>query len=132
MDMQGACLCGAVRFTVPEPSLWAAHCHCTMCQRAHGAGFVTWLGTRAASSVIEDSEQQLRWHASSAEAERGFCGRCGSSLFFRSSRWPGELHVSYANLSTAADRAPQSHVNFDSHQPWMPVDDTLPKKPANG
>jgi hypothetical protein len=40
----GRCLCGAVRFEVELPSTWCAHCHCSMCRRAHGAGFVTWVG----------------------------------------------------------------------------------------
>ena len=26
----GACLCGAVRFTITLPTLFCAHCHCTM------------------------------------------------------------------------------------------------------
>ena len=39
----GGCLCGAVRFTVTLPSLFCGHCHCTLCQRSHGAGYVTWF-----------------------------------------------------------------------------------------
>ena len=42
----GSCLCGAVSFEFELPTLFAGHCHCTMCQRAHGAGFVTWVGVR--------------------------------------------------------------------------------------
>ena len=42
----GSCLCGAVAFAFELPTLFAGHCHCTMCQRAHGAGFVTWIGVR--------------------------------------------------------------------------------------
>ena len=45
-DASGKCLCGAVRFRMRFPSKWVAHCHCTMCRRAHGAAFVTF---RAAS-----------------------------------------------------------------------------------
>ena len=37
----GGCLCGDVRFTVDWPSKWIAHCHCSMCRRAHGAAYVT-------------------------------------------------------------------------------------------
>ena len=28
------------------------------------------------------SHQELRWYAASREARRGFCGRCGSTLFW--------------------------------------------------
>lgn len=40
--VSGACLCGAVRYEVTDLLEQVAHCHCTMCQRAHGAAFVTW------------------------------------------------------------------------------------------
>lgn len=39
----GRCLCGALQFSVRFPTKWVAHCHCTMCRRAHGAAFVTWF-----------------------------------------------------------------------------------------
>jgi hypothetical protein len=41
---EGGCFCGAIRYRVPLPPLWVAHCHCSMCRRAQGAAFVTWLG----------------------------------------------------------------------------------------
>lgn len=124
--LQGRCLCGTVRFRVEAPTLWCAHCHCTMCQRAHGAAFVTWVGAVAARATIEGAT--LRWHRSSPEAERGFCSTCGSTLFFRSSRWPGELHVVRANFDGAIDREPQAHVFWETHVPWFDVADALPKK----
>ncbi len=38
----GGCLCGVVRYRIALPPLWVAHCHCSICRRAQGAGFVTW------------------------------------------------------------------------------------------
>jgi hypothetical protein len=132
--VRGACLCSELRFELALPSKWVAHCHCSMCRRAHGAAFVTWLGADAAGSVIDDPADRLRWYASSAEAERGFCARCGSTLFFRSSRWPGELHVAVANLLGPADRPPSMHVSWDDHVDWASIDpqDGLPRKGGVG
>lgn len=126
----GSCQCGAVRFSVDFPSKWVAHCHCSMCRRAHGAAFVTWVGMDEGRARIEDGEGTLRWYASSPGAERGFCSRCGSMLFFRSARWPGELHVVRANFDDEVDRAPQAHVFYDSHVDWVALDaaDGLPRK----
>lgn len=126
---RGACLCGAVTVQARLPTLWVAHCHCSMCRRAHGAGFVTWAGFPAAACTIGDSDGELVWHLSSPGAERGFCGRCGSSLFFRSERWPGELHIALGVLDTPLDRDPQAHVFWSSHVAWSGVaDDGLPRK----
>lgn len=129
-----SCLCGAVRIHAELPSLWLAHCHCSMCRRAHGAAFVTWVGFPAERCRIDDPDRALRWFASSVEAERGFCGRCGSSLAFRSSRWPGELHLSVGNFDTPLDRTPQAHVFWDAHVAWAAVDpnDGLPRKSTIG
>ena len=122
---QGSCLCGAVQFRVEAPTLWCAHCHCTMCQLAHGAAFVTWVGTAADRITIDES--RLMWHGSSDKAERGFCKSCGSSLFFRSERWPGEVHVTRANFRGDIDREPEGHAFYDTHVAWFPITDELPK-----
>lgn len=127
----GSCLCGDLRFTATLPSKWMAHCHCTLCQRAHGAGVVTWVGFEASQVGIDDPQARLQWYESTPGAERGFCRRCGSTLFFRSTRWPGELHVVRSNFDTPLDREPQLHVFYDTHAPWLPTaDDGLPRKPA--
>ena len=126
----GSCFCTALRFHVEWPSKWVAHCHCSMCRRAHGAGFVTWVGMDATRARIDDTRQTLRWYASSPGAERGFCSHCGTMLFFRSERWPGELHIARANFDTEVDRAPQVHVFWDRHVEWIALDpnDGLPRK----
>lgn len=37
--LEGSCLCGAVRYQVDGPPKRVAHCHCTLCQKHHGAAF---------------------------------------------------------------------------------------------
>lgn len=77
--IEGHCLCGAVtvRATPAKPHLEA--CHCAMCRRWSGVAFV---GVQCGSEVEIDGEAQVVRYRSSDWAERGFCGRCGSSLFF--------------------------------------------------
>jgi hypothetical protein len=125
--LTGQCLCGGVRFEVRPPTKWCAHCHCTMCQRAQGAAFVTWVGTDQDQVAIRGDT--LAWYASSAGAERGFCSHCGSPLFFRSVHWPGELHITRASFSNGMDREPQGHVFYESHVSWCQLADSLPKNP---
>jgi Uncharacterized conserved protein len=125
-DASGSCLCGGVEFTLTFPSKWVAHCHCSLCRRAHGAAFVTWIGMHEHDVAIADPQSLLRWYASTPGARRGFCSRCGSTLFFRSRQWPGELHVAHANLHGPADRAPQAHAYWNTHVDWVSLD------PADG
>lgn len=126
----GRCLCGAVRFTAGLPSRWVAHCHCTRCQRANGAGFVTWVGLEAERAAIQDPAHALRWYVAETGAERGFCGNCGSPLFFRSEQWPGELHAVRAAFDGPVDREPQMHGYYDTHVDWITLGDDLPRKPG--
>ncbi len=128
----GSCLCGAVRFSVALPPKWVAHCHCTQCQRAHGAAFVTWVGAAETQWHLDDAQHALAWFASSTDAQRGFCSRCGSSLFFRSARWPGEVHIARANFSTPLSDLPRAHAFYETHVNWFTVRDDLPKKASDG
>ena len=129
---RGSCLCGAVRFEARLPTKWVAHCHCTRCQRAHGAAFVTWAGFEAVRVNIDDGQQVLRWQEGVAGGSRAFCGRCGSPMFFRSERWLGELHVARALFIDPLDREPQAHVFYETHVPWLTLVDDLPIQRSSG
>jgi hypothetical protein len=124
---KGACFCGQLKFEFDGPSLWCAHCHCTMCRQTHGAAFVTWVGVAEDNFRLTD-ESTLKWFESSENARRGFCSQCGSSVFFNSTQWPGEIHIARAAIAGEIDRQPQVHVFWDSHVDWASVDDKLPIK----
>jgi hypothetical protein len=77
---KGSCLCGAVRFEVDGALGPVEVCHCTQCRQ--------WTGHFLASvevprtSVTVHGAEHVAWYASSDKARRGFCARCGSTLFF--------------------------------------------------
>ena len=121
----GGCLCGAVRFEVTAPTKWCAHCHCSLCRRAHGAAFVTWFGVASEQFRFIEGEGELRWYASTPGANRGFCRSCGSTLFFKSERWAGETHIALAHMDGPIDREPAAHVFYDTHVDWIELGDDL-------
>lgn len=79
MPATGKCLCGAVTFAVEsvKPDIHA--CHCAMCQRWSGGPA---LGVEA-SGVEFSGSDHLTVYESSPWAERGFCNKCGSSVYYR-------------------------------------------------
>lgn len=79
--IHGQCLCGGVKFVTRAPHHIDA-CHCKMCQRWAGAVFIG-ADYRNADDVKFIEDKSLFWYASSDWAKRGFCGTCGSSLFYR-------------------------------------------------
>ena len=76
----GSCLCGAVRFTVSAPLPAPNACHCTAC-RKHSGHYGASVDVPRDRVQIHDSGA-LRWFQSSAKVRRGFCGTCGSTLFW--------------------------------------------------
>jgi len=122
--ISGQCLCGAVRFEVEPPTKWCAHCHCSLCRRAHGAAFVTWFGVDSSRFRLVADGGELKWYRSTGEARRGFCSRCGSTMLFESSRWPDEIHITRASVDEL-DREPAAHVFFDVHVDWVELGDDL-------
>ena len=125
--IDGACLCESLRFEVTPPTKWCAHCHCSMCRRAHGAAVVTWFGVPVSSFRLTAGADLLKWYQSSTQARRGFCSRCGSTLFFEGERWPGEIHIARASVPGKIDREPAAHVYFDIHVDWLGFNDSLKK-----
>ena len=77
----GGCLCGAVTYRIAGPLRDVVACHCRQCRKTSGH-FVAATAARTEDLTIVDGGA-LRWYRSSEAAERGFCGVCGSSLFWR-------------------------------------------------
>lgn len=123
----GGCLCGTVRFEIDLPTQACVHCHCSMCRRAHGAAFVTWVHVSRSGFRVVTGEDALVRYASSAHGSRSFCGSCGSTLLFESTRYDAALDVVLANLDTEIDREPQVHVFADARVDWVESADTLPR-----
>ena len=74
---KGRCLCGAVSYEADGQFDAAQVCHCTDCQRWTGGPF---MGIEVDNILINGD---VTWFKSSEWAERGFCGTCGSTLFWR-------------------------------------------------
>jgi hypothetical protein len=77
----GSCLCGAVSFEVHGALRPVIACHCTQCRKQTG----TYMSaTACADKVLKfTTDRGLKWRRSSPEAQRGFCGECGSVLFWK-------------------------------------------------
>ena len=129
--VHGSCLCGAVRFAIELPVLFCGHCHCSMCRRAHGASYVTWIGLpRERFSFLAGAERLVRYH-SSDHGVRSFCGTCGSTLFCELTTHPGVIDIVLANLDDTSDIVPQAHFYFDDRAAWTRVGDELPRFGGN-
>lgn len=78
--ISGKCLCGAVTFTATANEAHFGACHCTMCRRWGSGPF---LEIECGTNVAFKGEEHIKIYDSSEWGERGFCGECGSNLFYR-------------------------------------------------
>ena len=125
---QVACLCGDVRFKLVPPSLFCAYCHCDYCR----AAFVTWVGASEERFELDDPNGRLIWHPSSKQSRRGFCGQCGSTLFFASDLAPGEIHVARALIRGEIDRLPEANAFHDQRVHWVEISGDLANYDSDG
>lgn len=58
----------------------ASACHCSICRRATGH-FEAGVDVARTAVTIEGADA-ITWYRTSADVQRGFCGTCGSPLFF--------------------------------------------------
>jgi len=124
-EMQGGCLCGALRYRVTAMPFDADHCHCRICQKSTGAVVGSWM---------DFLFEQVIWlcgkpteYASSDTTRRGFCSTCGSSVSFRDIGYPKYYSLSIASLDDPNLVPVKYHIHTASQLEWLCIKDDTPK-----
>jgi len=83
---KGSCLCGEVSFTAKSVSKSVGACHCSMCRKWGGGPL---MAVDCGTDVTFEGAENISVFNSSEWAERGYCNKCGSHLFYRlkDSKW---------------------------------------------
>ncbi len=89
-DINGGCLCGAVRYTAQGELNSATVCHCRDCQKFTGAAFATLLMVpKTAFAVTGPVKTHTGTGGSGLPVLRHFCAECGSSIAEEPGTRPG-------------------------------------------
>lgn len=80
-SVTGHCLCGAVRFEADIEAGETHACHCEMCRRWTGSALLA-VSVPADRIAFKGLDHIARFQ-SSDWAERAWCDRCGSTLYYR-------------------------------------------------
>ena len=81
LSLKASCLCGGIKLRTQGYHRNVQNCHCIQCMKTHGH--------HAAYTNVEERDvkffkkKTLKWFKSSKRAKRGFCNKCGASLFFK-------------------------------------------------
>ncbi len=122
--LSGECLCGHVRFVANGTINRVSACYCSQCTRQNGGG--PFYGAELHGELILERQTTLRWYAASDKASRGFCGRCGSSMFWKTNADPTVFDVSLGTLDDTGQLNLDAHIFVDNCPSYLPVAETAP------
>ena len=80
IEASGSCLCGAIKVAAKTMDPKVGACHCNMCRKWTGGVF---LVVDCKKEVEFSGKENITTFSSSDWAERGFCSKCGTHLFYR-------------------------------------------------
>jgi len=126
-NMEGGCLCGAVRYCVSSSPFAAEYCHCSICQKNSGAPVVSWMDFH--TNELTWTKGKPTKYKSSEYVTRGFCKECGSSFSFYDTRHPEYITLTIASLDNPNLVKPIYHIYTDSQLKWLTIDDDLKRFP---
>jgi len=130
--LQGGCLCGAVRYELTAPFLFAGYCHCTHCQRRTGTGSSANGRVPQHGFRLLQGKEHLRAFKPPSGVPKLFCDTCGSALFSGDPFADTQVAVRLGTLDGDPGIRPQFRQFIDSAAPWEPVpDDGLQRFPRS-
>lgn len=122
----GGCLCGAVRYEAEGAPICVAHCHCETCRGHTGAPIVTFVAFDAGKVRFTNENRSL--YQSSANVQRGFCGRCGTPLSWEGPYAGGSIIEFYISTTDYPDTyVPEWHWHHEERIAWFDSMDNLPR-----
>lgn len=121
----GSCLCGGVAFTLNGDLSSPSVCHCGQCRKQSGH---VWSSTHLPNSALTfTADDTLQWYSASATAKRGFCGTCGSFLFWKHND-EDNISVSMGALAAPTGLKLAKHIFVADKGDYYDITDDLPQR----
>lgn len=80
VTFRGSCFCGKVAFQVDGPKVFGSICHCTICQRLHGAPWVAMVFFPSDKFRVTSGDGFIGSFRTSEKLIRHHCNVCASRL----------------------------------------------------
>jgi hypothetical protein len=126
MEHPGGCLCGAVRYVARGPLRDVVYCHCSQCRKQTGLYYAATAVDKSNLTIADEST--LRWYAASEFALRGFCGTCGSVLFWKAHS-TAHIAILAGSLDDPSVLKATSHICTEGRPSFYALCDGLPQYP---
>ena len=123
-SLNASCLCKGIDMTIKGEFRHVINCNCIQCTKTHG-------NYAAYTSVLEEritykSKNTLKWFSSSTKAKRGFCKKCGASVFFKR-LGSMSISISAGLFKNSTKLKTISHIYTHNKRDYYNITDNLPK-----
>ena len=122
---KGSCLCGQITYSVKGPLRPVIACHCQQCRKSSGHHVAATSAARGDIAIVGD----VTWYVSSPTARRGFCGTCGSQMF-----WDGagaNLSIFAGTFDGDTGLTLAGHIFCADKGDYYEISDDLPRADAD-
>lgn len=115
--LTGSCHCGTTRYEVAGDVRNVVNCHCNMCRKMNGSAFSTYV-------IVADDDFKLkggdlRTQKVSEQAEKSFCGQCGTPIFNSHPKFAGLKILHLGSLDDLLNLAPAVNIYCESRLDWL-------------
>ncbi|MES2823807.1 MAG: GFA family protein [Pseudomonadota bacterium] len=124
--MKGSCLCGKIQFEIQALLPDLANCHCSMCQKFHGAAYATYGTVTPENFKWLAGEAMIKTYVSSATAERGFCSHCGSSIYYKLRKEGSGYEIALGVLDDEPNYPVNANIYWSAKPNWSKGMENLP------
>ena len=123
--LSGGCLCGGVRYRIDGECRQVVNCHCENCRRTHGH-YAAYTAVDKSALTLLASASLTWYHDASPDTWRGFCNRCGASLFWDMRDERERISVAAGSLDDSRRLATVGHIFTAEAGSYYRIDDGLP------
>ena len=132
IPFQGGCSCGAVRYKCNAEPYTVFFCHCLDCQKNTGAPFsVDVIVPIDAVEITGELKGYKTTTDSNNEVTRKYCSKCGAPVLNQPHSFPDIIALKVSSLDDSSWIQPQAHLWTIRKQPWLKINDDLPKYERN-
>tara|TARA_Y100000590_G_scaffold422302_1_gene526854 strand:- start:51 stop:485 length:435 start_codon:yes stop_codon:yes gene_type:complete len=126
--LKASCLCGGIKFKTKGYHRNIYNCHCVQCVKTHGH--------HAAYTCVKEKnikfikKRTLKWFKSSKKGKRGFCKKCGASIFYKiTAKRVGneDLHISAGMFKKPLKLKTIANIYTKSKLDYYKLDKSIPK-----
>ena len=118
------CLCGGIKIKIKGKLRHVNNCHCSQCMKTHG-NFASYTSCEE-QDLYFISKKTLKWFYSSKIAKRGFCSKCGASIFYK--KLDSErISIAAGMLKNPTNLKTHSNIFTKGKMDYYKLDPKLPK-----